>query len=305
MSKATEPQDSNRLAIFDPWLLSVTLIWGYNFVVYKMVMRVVPALSIIGVRFGLLSPLLLAVAWVLSPPSKLQRQSVLRLLWAGLVVMGGQQVTFIKALDATSATEGAVLITSAPIFTALIAVALGHERLSPLNWLGVFLGFAGTALVIGGTGGATGPQQSHLLGNLLMLVSAILYGYFMVLSKDLLRRHGALKTVAYCYCLAAVVVVPLAVPDLLRTPWTTLDAMTWFWLVGYIGLLAGVYGFTVWYTTIGRTTASRTAVYQYLVPVVAMVSAALFLGERIHALQLVGAAVVLAGLVLTRWQQKQ
>jgi len=296
-----EDRHTPRRCLLDPWLLSVAIIWGGNFAAYKVVLETVPAMAIVGTRFGLLAPVLLLLARLLRRGAPVTREHLSCLLWAGVVIMGAQQVLFIKAMDMTSATEGALIITSAPIFTAIIAVIVGQEHLSRLNWSGVGVGFLGVGMVILGTRAEGAQEGLHLGGNLVMLASALLYGYFMVLAKDLVQRYGGLRTVAYCYGLASVLILPLATPDLLRTPWASLDLLTWLLLVGYIGLLAGVYGFTVWYTSIGRTTAATTAVYQYLVPVVALVSAAVFLGEQPRPAQVAGALVVLAGLGLTRW----
>jgi drug/metabolite transporter (DMT)-like permease len=300
MNQGPRNQRFNLRRLLDPAPLSVALIWGGNFVAYKIVLKTVSPLAVVGTRFGLLTPVLLIATHLLGRRPRPARQDWLCLIWAGLVIMGGQQITFIKALHMTSATEGALLITSAPIFTAIIAVLLRQERLSRLNWLGVFLGFAGVALVVLGGAKLVEARGTHLPGNMLMLASAMLYGYFMVLSKHLVELYGGLPTVAYSYAFASLLVLPVSARDLVRTPWFFLDALTWVLLVGYICLLAGVYGFTVWYTTIGRAGASATAVYQYLVPVVAMASAAAFLHEQPRAIQLFGAAIVLAGLALSR-----
>ncbi len=300
--RAAHSRPSGRLAIIDPWLLSVALIWGGNFVVYKIVLRHLSPLGIVGTRFALLAPILLIAARLLSrrPPPELRDWPCL--IWAGLVVLGGQQISFIFGVDMTTATEAALLISTAPIFTALISVATGLECLTALNWAGVFLGFGGVALIVLGGGSNFSAPSSRFVGNLVMLCSALLYGYYMVLSKHLVQQHGGLRTVAYSYALAAIVVVPISWKALVTTAWLSLDWLTWLLLVGYICLLAGVYGFAVWYTTIGRTTAARTAVYQYLVPVVAMTTAAIFLHEKPTILQIVGAIIALAGLALTRWQ---
>jgi drug/metabolite transporter (DMT)-like permease len=292
----------SRWRLLDPWPLSVALIWGGNFVAYKLVLRELPPLAIVGTRFALTTPLLLMVLRLMGRCGLPARQHWRALAWAGLVVMGGQQISFMYAVNLTTASEAALTISTAPIFTALLAVALGQERLTPLNWLGVVAGFGGVALVV--LGGAPAPQAAsqRWAGDLLMLFSAFLYGYFMVLAKPLVERHGGLVMVTYVYCLASLVIIPVALPQLLEVAWRQVTPRAWALLVGYIVLLAGAYGFTAWYTTIGRTSAAATAVYQYLVPVVAMLSAALLLGEHPTGLQLVGATIALLGVGLARWQ---
>jgi O-acetylserine/cysteine efflux transporter len=74
--------------------------------------------------------------------------------------------------------------------------------------------------------------------------------------------------------------------------------------IAFVTLLASFVGLVVWYRTIGRTSASGTAVYQYLVPGVSLVGAAIFLGDRISGLQLVGIVVTLVGVYLARMRPR-
>lgn len=294
--------NSRFWAVLDPWLLSVALIWGGNFVVYKLVLAHVTPLVVVGVRYGLMAPPLLLVARLLSSRPFVGRQHFGALLYAGLVVQSVQQLGFIAGVNLATAVEAALLTSTMPIWTALIAVGMGQERLTRLNWTGVLVGFLGVAMVVfGGKNGANQVAAGRLVGDVLLIGAAVLYGYFTVLAKPLVEEYGGLQTVACCYALGALVIVPAAGRDLIATDWTALPPATWFWLVGYIGALAGVYGFAVWYTSVGKTSAAKTAAYQYLVPVVAMAAAAIVLGERPQPLQLVGAAVTLAGLAMTRW----
>ncbi len=296
---------AERWRIIDPWLLSVAVIWGMNFVAYKVVLRELPPLAIVGARFALMAPLLLLTARLFSRRPPLESRHWRSLLWAGLVILGAQQISFIIAVNLASASEAALIISTAPIFTGIIATLMRQERLTALNWAGIAIGFVGVALVVLGGGENGGEYPHRVAGDLLMLFSAVMYGYFMVLAKPIVQEHGGLRTVAYCYALGAAVIVPVAARDMLAVNWLHLSLTAWAWLVGYIVLLAGLYGFTVWYTTIGRTSAARTAVYQYLVPVVAMASAAAFLGERPALLQVLGAAVTLLGVAVARWPSGQ
>jgi drug/metabolite transporter (DMT)-like permease len=292
---------AQRRRLFDPWLFLVSIIWGSNFVAYKLVLRAVSPLVIVGFRFALVTPILLAAAALLSRRDERRPVNLPMLIWAGLFVMGSQQIIFVLAVNMTTAYVAALLTSTAPIWTAVIAALGGQERLSRLNWLGVILGFGGAATVILAGAHTTGiPASTPILGDFLLMVSAILYGYFMVIARPLVLDHGGVRTTAWCYLLSCILILPVSWHDLAAAPWRSLDANTWLLMAGYISLLGGAFGFIVWYTMVGRVGSSATAVYQYLVPVVAMATAALFLGERPEALQLAGALVTFAGLALAR-----
>ncbi|MEA3401791.1 MAG: DMT family transporter [Armatimonadota bacterium] len=286
--------------ILDPILLSVAIIWGGNFVAYKYLMAAIPARGLLAARFISITVLLLAILGVRGR----LRQGNTRAMWvrlflAGVLIMGLQQIAFVTGLDLTAAGEGSLIFSTAPILTALMAAAIGQERITPANWLGIAAAMAGTAMVILGGAGALHVPETRVTGDLLMLASSFGYALFMVVSKPLMRRYGALKVVSFAYLFGLLVVVPFGAGQMVGADWGALNAAGWFsmfWLV----MLAGVYGFVAWYWRISRTTPSRVAVYQYFVPVVAMVTAALLLGERPSWLQIVGACLVLAGLYFAR-----
>ncbi len=286
--------------LFDPWLLGVSIVWGSNFVAYKIVLRAVTPLAAVGFRFALVTPILLLAAHLLRGSAERRPVNLPGLVWAGLVVMGSQQIIFIYGVSMSTAYLAALLTSTAPIFTAVIAALGGQEKLTRLNWVGVVLGFAGAATVIL-AGAHDDSGGSSFLAVSLLMVSAFLYGYFMVLARPIVLEHGGIRSTAWWYLLSCVLILPLAWRDLAATPWLSLELNTWLLLAGYIALLGGALGFLVWYTMVGRAGSSATAVYQYLVPVVAMVTAAVFLGERPEALQFLGALVTLVGLALSRW----
>lgn len=286
--------------VIDPVLLLVAFLWGGNFVAYKYLMGMIPARGLLAARFIAITVILLVV---LELRGRLRRgnsrEMWLRLAPAGLLVMGLQQISFVSGLDLTAAGEGSLVFSTAPIFTALIAAAIGQERLTADNWVGIVAAMGGTALVILGGAGAAHVPATRVLGDLLMLASSIGYATFMVLAKPLGERYGALKVVAFGYLFGLPVVVPFGGREMLGADWGALGLLGWLalaWLV----LLAGAFGFVAWYWRIAHTSSSLVAVYQYVVPVVAMGTAALLLAERPSPAQLAGAALVLGGLYLAR-----
>ncbi len=300
MSQDHNAGEDRHEAVLDPILLFVAIVWGGNFVAYKYLMALVPAPGLLAARFIAITLILLAV---LGWRGRLLRGNT-RAMWlalfpAGVLVMGMQQLSFVTGLDRTAAGEGSLLFATAPVFTALIAAAIGQERIARANWLGIAAAMAGAALVILGGDDARDAPPTRVTGDLLMLASSLGYATFMVISKPLGQRYGALKIVTFAYVFGLLVVAPFGWHDMVAADWGALGALGWLsmaWLV----LLAGAFGFVAWYWRIARTSSSRVAVYQYVVPVVAMVAAAVLLGERPTAAQLAGAGLVLVGLYFAR-----
>ena len=92
----------------------------------------------------------------------------------------------------------------------------------------------------------------------------------------------------------AVAAVPM-----MRTDWSAISTTSWV-LMTASSLLALAFSYIVWYTAVQRIGSSRTAVYSNLTPIVAMIVAAVWLGEQITGTQMLGAALILSGIAVTR-----
>ncbi len=289
----------HRERTLDPWLLSVTVIWGLNAVANKVVLQAMGPAGILVFRY-LGCALVLTVASLAWSP-RMPRGTAKP--WGVMLLVGlwvsAQQLLFIYALDWTTASEASLIISAAPIFTAVIGAALGMELISGKNWAGILTAAGGVALIVLGGGKLSAEMPTRVQGDLVMVVSALLYGSGMVFLKRIMDRYGAMRVMSWAFLFGSLVVVPAGAAQVIGADWARFDATLWGALI-YSAFIAGGYGFIVWYRTIARTSAARTAVYQYLVPVVSLLGAAALLGERLTALQLGGAAVVLVGLVMAR-----
>jgi len=284
--------------IIDPGLLFVALVWGAGNVVVKWLLDVFEPSALFGLRMGLTSLLMLGLLWVRRRPISARDVLVLTLIGGGLVTV--QQLCFVYAMNMTTASEGALLISTAPVWTAMMVALLGIEVVTWLNWLGIVIAFGGVAMVVLGAGQAVLPNApARLAGDLLMIASAWMYGGYMVISGRWMKKIGALHVICCTFSASGLFLLLIGWQPLLATDW---HLVTWDrWLgVAYLTVLAAFVSLIVWYRTIGRTSASRTAVYQYLVPGISVVAAGLFLHERLAILQVAGIVITLIGVYLAR-----
>jgi drug/metabolite transporter (DMT)-like permease len=203
-------------------------------------------------------------------------------------------------MEYTTAGEGILFLSTAPLFTAGIVALLGREKFRKRNWAGAALALGGVALVVF-YAPAYDPAYApnRLLGNTLMLFSAALYGLYMVVVRDWLHRWGALRVLAGGYTVALLLSLPLSLVPFLAIDWSALSLTHWGSL-GFTMVVAGVYGFVVWYAVIKRTSSARTAVFQYLIPPATVIFAWLLLGEQLTGLQILGMGLTLAGVFWAR-----
>jgi len=285
--------------VLNPVLLLVACIWGAGNLMTKWMLEVLEPHALLGLRMGIVTVLMSALL-IARPRRRIAWPDLLMLVLLGGGLVTAQLLSFTHAMKMTTASEGSLLISTAPAWTAVMVTLLGMERLSGLNWMGVALASCGVAMIVfGATDQTVGNAPARLPGDLLMLGSAWLYGGYMVLSKRWMQRLGALHVICLTFAASGAMLAVLGSRHLAATDWSTITAGRWAGIL-YLGVLAGFVGVLLWYRTIGRTSASGTAVYQYLVPGISVLGAALFLGERLAPLQVGGIVVTLAGVHLAR-----
>jgi drug/metabolite transporter (DMT)-like permease len=97
--------------------------------------------------------------------------------------------------------------------------------------------------------------------------------------------------------------LPFSVSDFARTPWADIRLLAWVCVV-FSSLLALNFAYTAWYLGVRQLGSSRTSIYSNVVPVAALLVAMVALGERLAGIRLVGAVLVAAGVLLTRWRRR-
>ena len=137
------------------------------------------------------------------------------------------------------------------------------------------------------------------LGDLLTICSMLCWATYSVAAQPLLKVHSPLIVTGVSFISGSLLYVLLTLPTLVTIAWGDISAGSWVAMVAS-GTLALSLSYLIWYTAIQRLGTTRTSVYSYLTPVVAMVVATLWLGEPIEANQIFGAGAILTGLAITR-----
>jgi drug/metabolite transporter (DMT)-like permease len=292
---------SRRASVYERRLaeaacVGVMVLWAANFVVVK---STIPILSPVGyafVRFALAGVVLLAICRWREGSVTIPRRDIVPLAGLGFLGFGVYQMLWSTALASTSVGNSALLIGSTPVFTALVAAGIGVDRLDRVKVLGVAIAFAGVAIVAAGHGLTFG---SGAIGDLLTLGAAVSWAFYVSLGAGVLRRFSPLRATAWTVTFGALFLAPIGVWQLAGIDTTQVGPVQ-IGAIAYSGLLSSALGNVVVFWGISLLGPTRITNLQFLPPALAIVFAAIFLGDPILAGQILGGAVIVAGVMLAR-----
>lgn len=272
-------------------VLSMAVLGG-SYTAGKIALRDLPIFGILMLRMTITTVTLGGyAAWASVPLAHRGREAWFILAQGGFFILS-QTLLFI-GLTMTSAGRAAILFNMQPFFTLLVLPLLvPSERLTLRRWLGTGVAFVGVALVLGERGTAGGS----LLGDLLVLVSALGWTGNVILNKRMPNRIHPVSVI-FWNALAAVPVFGLLALATEREATWTFSAGA-FGSLFYLGTVAAGLGFVLVVWLINNYSASRVNVFVFLSPVFGVLIGWLLLGESISALQALGAAAVAAGILV-------
>ena len=271
--------------------------WAGNFIVVKGAIGILPPVGFTFLRYCLAAVTLLAMMRWRDGAIHLPRGDVLKIVILGSIGFGCYQIMWSVALQSVPAGDSALLIATTPVLTALLAVVIGADAPNAVKLFGSLLSFVGVALVIGaGHGFNLGVS---LGGDLLTVAAALCWAIYTVFGVGILRRQSPLTATTWAIVAGTLFMAPVGVAQLANADLSRIDLPVILAII-YAGTLgAGVANVVVFHglKLLGPT---RVTAFQALVPALAVVLAAVFLGEAIRPVQVVGGIVILAGVALVR-----
>jgi drug/metabolite transporter (DMT)-like permease len=302
MSTMRPPETTNgsRLGGTDLLIVLVIVLWAVNLSVIKIGLRSFSPHVFNAVRLGLASLAYLVVLLAKRRRLSLGRKGDgWRAAGLGLLGITFYQVFFIIGVDTMNASTASIVMGTSPLFIALLATAVGKERITLAGWLGIAISFGGFLLVLSGENGGLAFTWEAWRGAVLILLANACWAGYTVFSKPVLDRGSPFDVAAVGTIAGTLVYLPFAAGDLARADWTAVPWQGWG-AIAYAGLVAIFLCFVLWYQSVKKVGSSKTGVYGNLTPILAIFFAGRILGERLSVLQAVGAAVTLAGVYLTR-----
>lgn len=269
----------------------LALTWGCSFLVLLKVVHAFGWVGAVSIRALLASAVLLVIT------AATRRRLSFAAGWrpfsiVGATTVAGQLVGLTIATPLIGTAMAAICVASIPLFSMVIGRLWGTERMSGRSVVGLMLGFGGIVLLVGFP--AVPVTAAFVLGCAAGLASAFCAAFGSNYANRHLRYAGPFEVTIGSFFTGGLMTLPLLY--FVPVPGVP-EAVDYLYLLVLGGLMSAL-TYVTYFWLLGRIGATRTISVEFVVTVVAVLIGAGLLGEPLTAIQLVGAAVIIAGCAL-------
>ncbi len=307
-STQEQPQSSSRMPAYLA-ALGYALIIGFSFLFVKMTVYIANPLDVLGHRFlisviGMGIPVLLGwirirIAWT----------DVWRILPLALL----SPILFFTlqayGLLSASSSEAGIIQAMTPVFTLLLASYFLKEKTSIVQKLSLLLSVAGVVFMFTMKGGASFSAAS-LTGIALLAGSALCFAGYGVLARPLTRKYNPLELTWVTMVVACIVFNLIALGrHMLNGDWsayiTPLQHVDYVVALLYLGILSSLITTLLSSYALSRLKATQMSVFSNFATVTSMIAGTVFLQEQLYYYHIIGAVLIIIGVLGTNWGGKR
>lgn len=274
----------------------VSIIYGVTFTIAKDVMPLyIDAYGFILLRAGG-SVLLFWLVWLFMPKEKIALQDFPRIIAAAFFGVAFNMLTFFKGLSLTSPISAAVIMVSTPMIVLALSAIIMKERMKSRMVFGIILGLIGTAFLIL-YGKSIGSATNAGLGNFLVLVNAISYGFYLIIVKKLMDKYNAFSFAKWIYLFGFIMVLPFG--------WSQFDAVNWSaipvtisWKIVFVVVISTFLTYLLNLLSMKELKPTTVAVFIYLQPLFATIFAIGLGKDELSVVKIISALLIFIGVYL-------
>jgi drug/metabolite transporter (DMT)-like permease len=292
---------SRRASVFA--ILVVYLVWGSTYLAIRVGVGHLPPLLLAGTRYVMAGALLYPIALRATTSSRgsaHDRAKPDAKAWVAGAVIG---ILLLFAgnggltLGETTLPSGfaALLVATVPLWMIIFAWPVQHQRVTVRSAAGLAVGLGGVAVLVGG-----GTASGSISGVIIVLGAAAAWGFGSVLSHRLAVPSHAMLAAAIEMLAGGVVLLAVGAGsgEFSRIQWSSVPATSWIALAYLIGP-GSILAFTAYGYALSHLPVTTVSTYAYVNPVVAVLAGIMFLGEQFTWREGLGAALVLASVIIT------
>ena len=274
----------------------VSIIYGVTFTIAKDVMPLyIDAYGFILLRVGG-SVLLFWLVWLFMPKEKIAISDFPRIIAAAFFGVAFNMLTFFKGLSLTSPISAAVIMVSTPMIVLTLSAIIMKERMQKRMVFGIILGLIGTAFLIL-YGKSIGSATNAGLGNFLVLVNAISYGFYLIIVKKLMDKYNAFTFVKWIYLFGFIMVLPFGWSQFQTVNWA-LVPMDICWKIGFVVVFSTFLTYLLNLLSMKELKPTTVAVFIYLQPLFATIFAISLGKDELNLVKIGSAVLIFVGVYL-------
>jgi drug/metabolite transporter (DMT)-like permease len=237
--------------------------------------------------------------WLISffgPKEKIAKEDFPRIVAAALFGVALNMLTFFKGLSYTSPIMGAVLMVTTPMIVLVLSAFIMKERMQKRKVFGLLLGLAGTVtLILYGKSVVNAPNAT--LGNLLVFINAVSYGFYLILVKKLMDKYNAFTFVKWIYTFGFIMVLPFGWNEFHAIEWVTIPTAI-FWKIGFVVVFSTFLTYLLNLVSMRELKPTTVAVFIYLQPLFATIFAVGLGKDELSLIKLLSAVLIFTGVYL-------
>lgn len=277
-------------------LFLVTLIWGYTWVLMKIVLQYMEPFTFAAWRFTVGTIVMLLIFFIKRIPLPRGRE------WTWLAILGFFQTTLVFALTMygmkfLDAGISSVLFYTMPMWNVILAHFFLSEKITFSKIIAIVLGLSGLVSITGWNTVGNVSSSGYQLGAILLLLAAVSWAISNMITKKKFQYHNKVMLTAFQMLFGTLGLIALAFTTESSAP------VIWGWeaigIILFAGFFASAFCYTVWFDVLSRINSSSASQAVMLVPVFGLFAGWLQLGEQIGWSTIIGSALILAGIYLT------
>ena len=274
----------------------VSIIYGVTFTIAKDVMpKYVQPFGFITLRVG--GSMLLF--WLIAPffsTEKIQKNDFPRIIAAAFFGVALNMLTFFKGLSYTSPIMGAVLMVTTPMIVLVLSAILMKERMKKQKVFGLILGLIGTVFLIL-YGKSVINASNATLGNILVFINAVSYGFYLIIVKKLMDKYNAFAFVKWIYTFGFLMVLPFGWSEFQAVDFTNIP-MDIFWKIGFVVVFSTFLTYLLNLVSMRELKPTTVAVFIYLQPLFATIFAISLGKDDLGWVKIISAVLIFTGVYL-------
>ena len=258
-----------NLALFGATIVS--LIYGLTFTIAKDVMPsyINPYGFIVLRVFG--ATVLFWIVALFINTEKIQKQDYPRIIACAFFGVALNMLTFFKGLSYTTPISASVIMVSTPIIVLILSSIIINEQMQKQKIYGILLGSIGTGFLIL-YGKSVGNASHASLGNFLVLVNAVSYGFYLIIVRKLMDKYNAFSFVKWIYLFGFIMVLPFGYNELLAVHWALVPNSIYLKIL-FVVLFSTFFTYLLNLLSMRELKPTTVAVFIYLQPVFATIFA--------------------------------